>query len=125
MREDKIKESVIDFVLKYNGIETEYKSLDFKIVLFKYLYMFKYDHKKALPNLLRLIKYDDKLEKTNRINKKYITSLEDYIKELEKVNDTYSRKLNKFATKFNWLTILFLINLITVIISIICNNILE
>lgn len=105
MGEDKIKESVIDFVLKHNGISVDDKSLDYKILIVEYINSAKYKHKKAFPNLLYLIRYDDQLEKMHYTDRKYINTLEEYVKELEKGSDCYKKLLGEYGTRFKHLAI--------------------
>ena len=119
MEENRIKESVIDFILKYNEISVNDKSLDYKILIVEFIYATKYQHKKVLPNLLYLIRYDDQLEKIHYTDRKYITTLEEYVKELEKGSDYYKKLLGEYGTRFKHLSIGWLISSILWILIII------
>lgn len=105
MEENRIKESVIDFILEYNKISVDDKSLDYKILIVEYINSVKYQHKKAFPNLLYLIRYDDQLEKMYYSDKKYINTLEEYVKELEKGSDYYKNSLGEYSTRFKHLVV--------------------
>ena len=119
MEENRIKESVIDFILKYNEISVNDKSLDYKILIVEFIYATKYQHKKVLPNLLYLIRYDDQLEKIHYTDRKYITTLEEYVKELEKGSDYYKNLLGEYGARFKHLSIGWLISSILWILIII------
>ena len=105
MGEKRIKESVIDFILEYNEISVNDKSLDYKILIVEFIYSTKYQHKKALPNLLYLIRYDDQLEELHYTDRKYIHTLEEYVKELEKGSDYYKNSLGEYGTRFKHLAV--------------------
>ena len=119
MEGNRIKESVIDFILKYNEISVEDKSLDYKILIVEFIYSTKYQHKKVLPNLLYLIRYDDQLEQMHYSDRKYIHTLEEYVKELEKGSDYYKKLLGEYGTRFKYLAIGCLISSILWLILII------
>ena len=112
MGEKRIKESVIDFILEYNEILVNDKSLDHKILIAEFIYSTKYQHKKVLPNLLYLIRYDDQLEEIHYTDRKYIHTLEEYVKELEKGSDYYKELLGRYGTRFKYLAIVCVVNII-------------
>ena len=123
MEENRIKESVIDFILKYNEISVEDKSLDYKILIVEFIYSTKYQHKKVLPNLLYLIRYDDQLEQMHYSDRKYIHTLEEYVKELEKGSKYYKKHLGEYGNRFKHLSIGWVISsilwLLIIILSLI------
>ena len=119
MEEKRINESVIDFILKYNEISVEDKSLDYKILIVEFIYSTKYQHKKVLPNLLYLIRYDDQLEQMHYSDRKYIHTLEEYVKELEKGSKYYKKLLGGYGNRFKHLSIGWVISSILWILIII------
>lgn len=110
MEEKRINESVIDFILEYNEISVNDKSLDYKILIVEFIYSAKYQHKKALPNLLYLIRYDDQLEELHYTDRKYIHTLEEYVKELEKGSNYYKKLLGEYGSRFKHLAIGWIIS---------------